>query len=104
MGRVACLESRRQGVRHRRLAGGRAELHLQGERHRLRDAQGPARPASGSISRLARDEMDSTFRQARTLRCRLAVLYPPVARHRCAGTVEEEAHRAWAGAWAEMKP
>jgi hypothetical protein len=99
---LSCLESRRQSLCNRRLAGGGAKLHLQGERYRLRDAEGAARVASCSLSCLARNEMDPAFRQARPVRRRAAGLYPPIACDCFAGAVEEEAPRAWAGIRAEM--
>src|SRR4029077_14983438 len=65
--------------------------------YRLRDAEGAARVAPRSVSRLARDEVDPAFREAWTVRCGVARLYPPVACDCFAGPVEEEAHRARAG-------
>src|SRR5215469_15468159 len=65
MGRLACLEGRRQGVRDRWLAGKIAEFHLQGKSSRLRDAQGDAGTAARTLSRVARHDLDSAPRKAR---------------------------------------
>src|ERR1700682_5379639 len=96
MGRIACLESRRQGVRNRRLGRRRTELLLQGERDFIRNAQGNARPASGTLSRVTRHDMDPAFCKARALRRWAQGLYSPVASHRLTGIVQEKAGRAWA--------
>src|SRR5215472_18726365 len=62
VGRIARLESWRQSVRDRRLAGGGAELHFQGDRRCLRDAQGRAGLAAGTIPCVSRLEMDPALR------------------------------------------
>ena len=54
------------------------------------------RLASRALSGIARDEMDPAFRKARTVRWRVAGLYPPITFHCRTGLVEEETERAGA--------
>jgi hypothetical protein len=92
VGRLACVEGRRQGVRDRRLGRWQQSAHhLQGLAARVRDAEGQARLPARALSRLARHEVDPELREARSLGQGSERLSQGVPPHRRARPLEEAA-------------